>query len=390
MSNFATASAALTAALAVVDARLANTDDNTPIELYIELVDRRARIQQAIAGIGGGGAADTTATGTITTQNLVPAGVATAGSAVSIDLDSKGTVTIQVTGTYTGALSAQITTDGTNWITPTNTVFKNMVTGANSVTIPSASVGIWQIEVIGHAKFRLSALAAVTGTATIALRAAANTSQVSVAGVSTAANQNTGNASLTSIDTKLPSNLTVTATRLLVDGSGVTQPVSLTSLPALATGTNAIGSITNTAFTANAGTNLNTSALALESGGNLAVINTKLPASLGAKAPSASLSVTQAFAATSTLANVASSATSVSLLAANNNRKTAIIINDSTSDLYVTLNASAASTTNYSLFLVAKVGNTPSFLTINGDDYSGEIRGIWSSANGFARITEVV
>lgn len=95
-------------------------------------------------------------------------------------------------------------------------------------------------------------------------------------------------------------------------------------------------------------------------------------------------------AATSTLANVASSATSVSLLAANNNRKTAIIINDSTSDLYVVLNASAASTTNYSLFLAAKVGNTPSFLAINGDDYSGEIRGIWSSANGFARITEVV
>lgn len=370
--------------------------------------------------VPGGGSIDTTASGTITTQNLVPAGDATAGSAVSIDLDSKGTVTIQVTGTYTGALSAQITTDGTNWVTPTNTVFKNMVTGANSVTIPSASVGIWQIEVIGHAKFRLSALAAVTGTATIALRAAANASQVSIAGVSTAVNQTTGNASLTSIDTKLPSNLTVTATRLLVDGSGVTQPVSLTSLPALSTGSNAIGSITNTsfeisgtlpafaatptfnigtapnltitntAFTANAGTNLNTSALALESGGNLAGISAKLPASLGAKTAANSLSVTQAFAATSTLANVASSATSVSLLAANNNRKTAIIINDSTSDLYVTLNASAASTTNYSLFLAAKVGNTPSFLAINGDDYSGEIRGIWSSANGFARITEVV
>ena len=199
-----------------------------------------------------------------------------------------------------------------------------------------------------------------------------------------------------------------------------TQPVSIASLPVLAAGTNAIGSITNTsfgisgtlpafastptinigtapnltitntAFTANAGTNLNTSTLAIESGGNLAGINTKLPASLGAKVSSASLSVTQAFAATSTLANVASSATSVSLLAANNNRKTAIIINDSTSDLYVTLNASAASTTNYSLFLAAKVGNTPSFLAINGDDYSGEIRGIWSSANGFARITEVV
>jgi hypothetical protein len=59
-----------------------------------------------------------------------------------------------------------------------------------------------------------------------------------------------------------------------------TQPVSLASLPALAPGSNTIGAISNTAFVANAGTNLNTSALALESGGNLAGINTKLPAGL--------------------------------------------------------------------------------------------------------------
>jgi hypothetical protein len=35
----------------------------------------------------------------------------------------------------------------------------------------------------------------------------------------------------TSIDSKIPANLTVTSTRLLVDGSGVTQPVSAASLP---------------------------------------------------------------------------------------------------------------------------------------------------------------
>ena len=414
MSNFATASAALTAALAVVDARLANTDDNTPIELYIELVDRRARIQQAIAGIGGGGAADTTATGTITTQNLVPTGVATAGSAVSIDLDSKGTVTIQVTGTYTGALSAQITTDGTNWVTPTNTVFKNMVTGANSVTIPSASVGIWQIEVIGHAKFRLSALAAVTGTATIALRAAANTSQVSVAGVSTAANQTTGNASLTSIDTKLPSNLTVTATRLLVDGSGVTQPVSgtvtanlgtiggiatettlsalnikvpanltvtsnrllvdgsgvtqpvsgtfwqatqpvsIASLPALATGTNAIGSITNTSFG----------------------ISGTLPAF--AATPTFNIG-TVSRAASAPTTSVASSATSVTLLALNANRRWASFRNDSTSVAYIAKSGTASASSVYQL-------EPQGYLYF--DDYTGIVTAIWVSANGFMRIEE--
>lgn len=50
-------------------------------------------------------------------------------------------------------------------------------------------------------------------------------------GASTSALQTTGNSSLSSIDGKVPSNLTVTATRLLVDGSGVTQPISAVSLP---------------------------------------------------------------------------------------------------------------------------------------------------------------
>jgi hypothetical protein len=99
-------------------------------------------------------------------------------------------------------------------------------------------------------------------------------------------------------------------------------------------------------------------------------------------------SVTQTFAATSTLTSVASSATSVTLLAANNNRKVIIILNDSSSDLYIALSSSAASTTNYSIFLAGKVGNTPSFTSFSGEDYSGQITGIWTSASGSARITE--
>lgn len=50
-------------------------------------------------------------------------------------------------------------------------------------------------------------------------------------GASTSALQTTGNSSLSSIDSKIPASLTVTSTRLLVDGSGVTQPVSAASLP---------------------------------------------------------------------------------------------------------------------------------------------------------------
>ena len=84
-----------------------------------------------------------------------------------------------------------------------------------------------------------------------------------------------------------------------------TPTVNIGTSPAivLAAGANSIGSISNTAFTANAGTNLNTSALALESGGNLAGINAKLPSSLGAKTGANSLSVVPAsdgFAITNT------------------------------------------------------------------------------------------
>lgn len=50
-------------------------------------------------------------------------------------------------------------------------------------------------------------------------------------GAATSTNQVTGNNSLSSIDGKIPANLTVTSTRLLVDGSGVTQPISAASLP---------------------------------------------------------------------------------------------------------------------------------------------------------------
>jgi hypothetical protein len=88
--------------------------------------------------------------------------------------------------------------------------------------------------------------------------------------------------SLASIDSKVPSNLTVSSSKLLVDGSGVTQPVSgpLTDTQLRATAVPVSGTVT-----ANAGTNLNTSALALESGGNLASINTKLPALTSGSVP---------------------------------------------------------------------------------------------------------
>jgi hypothetical protein len=114
---------------------------------------------------------DAATSGTITTQNLNPnTGVATTNSTVSTGvMNAVGAVGIQVTGTYTGALTPQVSVDGVNWIAVG--AIQNIATGALSTTIPSATQGIFICDVAGNQLFRLSANAAVTGTATVTLRA---------------------------------------------------------------------------------------------------------------------------------------------------------------------------------------------------------------------------
>jgi len=112
-----------------------------------------------------------TATGNITTQNLVPAGTATANSAVEISVESAGSVTIGVTGTYTGALSVQATSNGTVWSTLTYNALLNVVNGGTQGTIVSAQTGVFTVQTSGWLRMRVTALAAVTGTAAITLKA---------------------------------------------------------------------------------------------------------------------------------------------------------------------------------------------------------------------------
>jgi hypothetical protein len=112
-----------------------------------------------------------TATGNITTQNLVPTGTATANSAVEIIVNTAGSVTIGVTGTYTGALSVQATTNGTTWFTLTYNALLNVVNGGTQGTITSAQTGVFTVQTTGWLRMRVTALAAVTGTAAILLRA---------------------------------------------------------------------------------------------------------------------------------------------------------------------------------------------------------------------------
>lgn len=116
----------------------------------------------------------------ISTQNLVPAGVATAGSAVEISLNGDATLTTQITGTYTGALSLQVTVNGTTWVTVGGTPFINLNTSTYLATITSALTSVFQSEVAGFIKARITALAAVTGTATVNLQASSAASMVAL------------------------------------------------------------------------------------------------------------------------------------------------------------------------------------------------------------------
>mgnify|MGYP001577189960 CR=1 FL=1 len=179
----------------------------------------------------------------------------------------------------------------------------------------------------------------------------------------------------------------------------------------LTTGSLVIGAVTQSGtwtVTANAGTNLNTSALATQT--TLASLLTELqakadlgetqPVSL-AVAPStpvtgtfwqatqpvsiaATVTTKDVRAGTSAVTTVADNAASVTLLAANANRLGAVIFNDSSAALFLKLGATASST-SYTVRLTQYTGYEVPFA------YTGVIDGIWASDpnDGAARIVEL-
>lgn len=112
---------------------------------------------------------DITASGTITTQNLVSAGAATAGSAVEIATNGRTTLGIQTVGTYTGALSLQGTIDGTVWVTTSDTRISRFSSTTKSSTIASGIQSIFQTPISGFLKVRVTGLAAMSGSVVVTL-----------------------------------------------------------------------------------------------------------------------------------------------------------------------------------------------------------------------------
>lgn len=80
--------------------------------------------------------------------------------------------------------------------------------------------------------------------------------------------------------------------------------------------------------------------------------------------------------------SVASSASNVTLLAADHKRKAFVITNDSSAILYVKFGATASATS-----FTYKLAAAERLACPVGAPWQGQIDGIWASANGSARIT---
>lgn len=87
--------------------------------------------------------------------------------------------------------------------------------------------------------------------------------------------------------------------------------------------------------------------------------------------------------ATGATSSVASSATPVTLKAALAGRRGLTIFNDSTQVLYVLLGAGTASATVYTVQMSAGAYYELPYM------FTGIVTGLWASANGNARITEI-
>jgi hypothetical protein len=97
----------------------------------------------------------------------------------------------------------------------------------------------------------------------------------------------------------------------------------------------------------------------------------------------ASVTISESTSGTSTPTTVASSATSVTILASNSNRKGATIWNDSTATLFLEFGATATTSA-----FTAKL--SPSGYFEVPFHYTGVISGIWSAANGNALVRELI
>lgn len=291
--------------------------------------------------------------GTITTSPNVNvhdgSGNAIASTGTSLNVDV--TNTVPVTGTFFQATQPVSGTGNFTVVQPTGT---NLHAVLDSGTLTSITNALpTGTNVIGHVIADSGSTTAVTGNVTIV--------------------QPTGTNLHTTVD-NFPATQPVSGT---VSVTQSTSPwvISASSLP-LPTGAATEATLTTRLAEATFTARINTLGQKTSANSTPVVLASDQSA----------ISVTPVFinSTTATLSNIAGSATSVTLLASNSSRKVATIVNDSTVDLYVKF-GSTASTTSYTVLMVPNA-----YYEVPQPVYTGIITGIWASATGNARVTEIV
>jgi hypothetical protein len=189
--------------------------------------------------------ADVTGSGNITVLNAnLATGTPTAGSTVALAVNGQSILSVQVEGTWTGTLEIQGTVDNTNWVQLIGV--SNLNTGALSATIPSAATGLYQIGCGGLIGCRVTASAAMTGTAIITARVSVALGNVAIDAPIPAGTNSIGNlgtvttvSAVTAITNALPTGTNTLGSVKITDGTNV-GTVKAASTAALATDTSVV------------------------------------------------------------------------------------------------------------------------------------------------------
>ena len=169
----------------------------------------------------------------VVSSSVLPTGAATSA------LQTTGNNSLSsIDGKTATLVSGRVPVDPSGVTSPVS--FTRLASGTDSVTANIGTTNGLALDITVDSLLKpsstLSAVSTITNTVTVKADTQSGTWDVTnVSGVvslptgaSTAANQTTGNSSLSSIDTKTPALVTG---RIPVDGSAVTQPVSAVSLP---------------------------------------------------------------------------------------------------------------------------------------------------------------
>jgi hypothetical protein len=282
-----------------------------------------------------------------------------------------------------GASTSALQTTGNSSLSSIDTKLSSQATAANQAT-GNASLSSIDTQLNSQA----TAANQSTGNSSLSSIDTKLTSQA------TAANQSTGNSSLSSIDTKLTSQATAsnqTASQTLLGAVTETAPATDTASSGLNGRLQRIAQRL-TSLIALLPTSLGQKTMANGLAVTIASDQSAVPASQsgtwtvqpGNTANTTAWLTQQDKSATSTLANVAGSASSVTLQASNSSRKGWSCHNDSSAILYVKFGSSATST-SYTVKLIADAYYELPTTSV----YTGIITGIWASATGSARVTEL-